>query len=492
MTNEGAGPSRVLLIDLSSLFWTAWHSSSSDAVSEAKSRTLTGVQRCIAAVPQGSLVAICCDSGRSWRKDLLPGYKAQRPEKSHASLGELDKVRERLTADGLLLWGAPTFEADDVIATACEAAFASGHPVTIASADKDLLQLVRPGVNQMRTHDWSTWDFAMVVEKFGVEPAQLGDWLALVGDKSDNITGAPGIGPKSATALLQDNGDLKALYRRLMAGEPVTTPAATKSLRENGDAVDLARKLVSLRSDAPIKFEEIYQRREPAKLVPQEETDMDAQDTEFEEAAPPQDAPKTEVTPTPDVKPPGNGNGNGHASVALVPVKYELALEPTSLGTAHKLAIGLYESRLYQRYNTVEAIWAVIIRGREMGLGALTALDCFHVIEGKPAPHAMLIIARAKDDPDCEYFQCVETNGERATWETKHRRNPQPTRLTYTLKQADAAGLLRESKSGKPSNWHMRPDEMLRKTAGVQLARMEYPSASLGLYAAEELNGEAA
>jgi hypothetical protein len=120
-----------------------------------------------------------------------------------------------------------------------------------------------------------------------------------------------------------------------------------------------------------------------------------------------------------------------------------------------------------------------------MGLGALTSLDAFHNFEGKPLMHAHLIIARAKADPDCEYFQFLGGDHEHAEYETKVRSNPKPTRLRYTIEQAREAGLIRPN-----GNWAKRPDEMLRKTCAVQLARIEYPSAAMGLYCAEEMGVE--
>ena len=152
-----------------------------------------------------------------------------------------------------------------------------------------------------------------------------------------------------------------------------------------------------------------------------------------------------------------------------------------------KMSKALHNSRLYQRFATPEALWAVIIRGREMGMGALTALDNFHVIEGKPTPHAHLLISRAMEDPDCEYFMMTESTDTAAEYVTKHRRHPEPTRLRYTIDEAKAAGMLEVKPGKKPGPWHTRPAEMLRKTCGVQLGRIVYPRAMQGLYAIEEL-----
>jgi hypothetical protein len=116
-----------------------------------------------------------------------------------------------------------------------------------------------------------------------------------------------------------------------------------------------------------------------------------------------------------------------------------------------------------------------------MGLGALTALDTIVMIKGKPALSAHLIIARAKQHPDCLFFQLVSSDDKAATWATQRRGNPEQTRMTYTIEQAQQAGL-----AGR-GNWLTRPAELLRKTAGVQLARAEYPEFLLGAYAQEEM-----
>lgn len=512
----------VMLIDLSSLFWRAWHATKDQEVSEAASITLSMVRRCN---PDGArLVAVCCDSGRSFRKDLLPTYKAQRPEKDALAIGEIERVKDRLRADGYLLWEATGFEADDVIATAAVTAWGIGHNVLIASADKDLLQLVGGGVRVLRTHgaQWDEWGEAKVLEKFGVRPAQFGDWLALVGDPGDGIKGAPGVGPKRATDLLKTSESLSWIWAYLQE-KPLTvgTPGIVKLLTENKDQIILARKLIELRKDVPIRFEDIYQERKPVTTADEDGNDVRDADFSDDAISPPHNgAPPPAVdagkqhaaqaekqatlplrdaqanptapppaaespTSTPPVAPAKKPEPTHVQTTALAPIDHfdEVSLQPNAMTGAWWLANRLYESRMYQRFQTKESMLAVILRGREIGLGALTSLDCWHVIQGRPSPHAWLIVARAKADKDCEYFQCVETTATSATWETKHRRNPKETRLTYTIQQAQAAGLTSND------NWKRRPEEMIRKTAAVQLARLEYPASALGLYAVDELGG---
>ncbi len=264
---------RVVLIDLSSLYRANWHATAAEDVSQAKPRTLEAVKRCV----QGDgLVAICCDVGRPFRMDLFDGYKAKRPEKEDLMLVELAEVKARLRSDGYLLWGVDTFEADDVIATACTQARARGHEVLICSADKDLLQLVDDGVRVLRTHVWGYFGIAEVKEKFGVEPSRLLQWLSLRGDASDGIPGARGIGEVKATQLIATYGTLTALWCEFesAAGEArVSTligKSAAASLKANIDTVQNAAKLIALRADVPINFDDIYGRT-ATKPSPKEE-----------------------------------------------------------------------------------------------------------------------------------------------------------------------------------------------------------------------------
>lgn len=228
-------------------------------------------------------------------------------------------------------------------------------------------------------------------------------------------------------------------------------------------------------------------------------TDVEYDDPRISTAAPAakeetKEDPKAEAAPAqaaPSAGPSSNGTSVGpvtaeQVALTVIPGPFEMQLEPTSLGIAFKLGQALYESRLYTRFPTAQAITAVIVRGREMGIGALTALDCFHVVEGKPYASAHLMIARAKADPDCEYFQLIESTAELATWETKNRRNPKPTRYTYTIGQAIKAGLLMKEKN----NWNTRPEDMLIKTSGAKLAKIEYTSSAIGLTSIEEMGGE--
>lgn len=472
----------LLLIDLSALYWRNWHATADKEVSAAFDATVQKVHQ----LAEGyDYVAVCCDSPPYKRKELLSSYKAQREAAPPLALEQFARVKERLRADAFLLWEAPGYEADDVIAWASSCAV--DFSVTIASADKDLMALVddRRPVSQLNPFDGKTYNVEAVIAKFGVSPEQIPDFLALVGDSSDNIPGAKGIGPVKAAKLLMQYDTLEGV----IAAAPSIGGADGKAILESVEQLRVGRKVIELRTDVPLNFAELFAKREPVAPAHRE------YELETEE-----DADLAELMPS-------SSQGAKSAALALrtdpsrAVVQFEHGLEPQSLNGAYKLARGMVESKLYFKFKNAEAIWAVMIRGREMGIGALTALDCFHVIEGKPALHAHLIVARAKQHPDCEYFQLVESSATSATYVTKRRGNPTETRLTYTLAEAQQAGRAPERMRTSPvwvdghgdrkkdarSQWEKMPAEMIRKSCAVQLARVEYPEAALGLYAVEEL-----
>lgn len=484
---------RVVLIDLSSLYHPAWRASENQPLSVAFQATLDAVTKCAKRDPN-ALVAICLDSRKSWRKELAPTYKAQREKLGNDFYATLDRVKERLRADGYLLLESEGFEADDVIATMTEEAFARGHDVAICSADKDLMQLLRPGVIQLRTHDWSRWTHVEAEAKFGVKVSQIGDYLALVGDPSDNVKGCQDVGAKRAAQMLGAYNDWPGIVKAMEA--KAYTPAITAALQ--GFDYGTARKLVSLRTDVPIKFDDIYQERAVEPLIATEEPPVEethpavaAAEKVFGVKSQAEAQPETvaigELVDLPKPMP-------ANETKALAPAPNP-QLQPNSVQDAYWLAKAMFNSRLYSKFGNPEAILATMIRGKEMGFPVLTSLDLFDVIQGRPALKAVTIQANAERLPDCTYLRMVSSTSTGSTWETKHAKHSEPTTHTYSIEDAAAAGLTAmdivppppANKKDDRGQWDKRRKEMLRKTAMVQLVRMVYPSATLGLYAREEL-----
>lgn len=481
---------KLLLVDYGSLFRMAWHASEGQEVSAAYEKTVAKV-RWLSA--QHDRTVIACDAPPYARKELAPDYKSGREPPTPAMIEQGRRTVERLAADGHLVWRVKGQEADDVIgSTVAWALLNAVGEVTIASSDHDLLQLVDDDakVSQYSFAADKTYRAADVVEKFGVHPRDFADFKALVGDKSDAIAGCPGCGPKTAAKWLMEHGHLAAIASFASAGK-LEPKKVGENMAASIEQVMLARRLVTLRTDLQLPFGDIYKPAVVAPLVETEELDReeDVTDQEVDEVISrptadkpfePQPAPKSEPPPPAELV--LHKNGNGHAALAAAPSDWRLNLEPNDLRSAYVLAKSMVNSRLYTKFANPDAIMAIMLRGREMGLGALESLDSFHLVEGRPTPSAHLLISKAKQHPECEYFQFVAGDDTFAEYVCKRAGNPEPTRLRYTIEQAEKAGLLRRG-----GNWNQRPAEMLRKTCGTQLARIEFPDALGSAYATEEL-----
>lgn len=194
-------------------------------------------------------VAFASDpKGGSFRKTLFPEYKAGRDKQPEDLSAQLPLIAELCEAFGVKQVEVPDFEADDVIASLAATA-PEGAEICIVSTDKDLMQLVRPGVELLDSAKGRRIDAAAVEERFGVPPEKLLDVRSLVGDPSDNIPGVKGIGEKGAAKLILEFGDLDALLER---AEEVKAKRAREGLLEHADDARLSRELSTLRDDVPL------------------------------------------------------------------------------------------------------------------------------------------------------------------------------------------------------------------------------------------------
>jgi len=199
--------------------------------------------------PEVDHVAVILDAGRkTFRNEIYDKYKAHRPEPPEDLIPQFPLIREAATAFGMPSVELAGFEADDLIATYARMAVEAGGTCTIVSSDKDLMQLIRPGVDMMDPMKQRKIGPAEVMEKFGVTPDKVVDVQALAGDSTDNVPGAPGIGVKTAAQLLNEYGDLETLLKR--AGE-IKQPKRRESLEQNAELIRISKKLVQLRDDVP-------------------------------------------------------------------------------------------------------------------------------------------------------------------------------------------------------------------------------------------------
>jgi len=207
------------------------------------------------------LAVILDKSGYSFRNDIYPEYKANRPPAPEDLVPQFPLIRDATRAFSLPCIEEQGLEADDLIATYARAAAARDWDVTIVSSDKDLMQLIGTAhngtgaIDMLDTMKNQRISVAEVEEKFGVPPEKVGDVLALMGDTADNIPGVYGVGPKTATKLIQEHGDLTGA---LDAAAGMKTSKLKERLLEQREMAELSRVLVTLKEDCdlPMPIEE--------------------------------------------------------------------------------------------------------------------------------------------------------------------------------------------------------------------------------------------
>jgi DNA polymerase I len=195
------------------------------------------------------MAVILDKSEQTFRNEMYDQYKAHRPPAPEDLVPQFPMIRDATRAFSIPCIEEEGLEADDIIACYTKAALAKGWEVTIVSSDKDLMQLIEPGVDLLDTMNNRRIGRDEVIEKFGVPPEKLGDVLALMGDSVDNVPGVPGIGPKTASQLIVEYGDLETV---LASTDKITKPKLKQSLIDHAGNARLSRELVRLVCDAPL------------------------------------------------------------------------------------------------------------------------------------------------------------------------------------------------------------------------------------------------
>jgi DNA polymerase-1 len=200
-------------------------------------------------------LAASFDTGKTFRDQLYPEYKATRAKMPEDLRPQIDRIREVVRAFGIPILEAEGFEADDVLGTLARQAAAHGWQALIVSGDRDLLQLVDEKIavrlSGRTLAEAVDYDPARFTEQYGFAPLQLIDYKALVGDKSDNIPGVSGIGEKTATELIRQYGSLDGVYEHL---EEIA-PRWRGKLEAGRDTAQLSRRLATIRTDVPVRLD---------------------------------------------------------------------------------------------------------------------------------------------------------------------------------------------------------------------------------------------
>ncbi|MEO0074155.1 MAG: DNA polymerase I [candidate division WOR-3 bacterium] len=245
---------QLLLVDGHSLIYRSYYAFIRQPLRNSKGVNTSAVfgfantMKKLLAELKPDLCAVAFDApGKTFRDEKFAEYKAQRPPPPSELPGQIPIVKELARAMGLTVFEKQGYEADDIIATLAYRAVGQGFGVTVATADKDMLQLVG---DRIEVYDpWQEKRFTpeAVREKLGVEPAMVPDLLALAGDSIDNVPGVPGVGPKRAQKILERFGSLEAALTQ------------DERVREHAELARLSRELVKLRTDVDIdvRFDEL-------------------------------------------------------------------------------------------------------------------------------------------------------------------------------------------------------------------------------------------
>ncbi|WP_322803418.1 DNA polymerase I [Vibrio alfacsensis] len=264
----------LILIDGSSYLYRAFHAyPGTMSNGEIPTNAVYGVVNMLRSMMRqfaSDRIAVVFDAkGKTFRDDMYPEYKANRPPMPDDLRCQIEPLHNVIRAMGLPLICIPGVEADDVIGTLAYQASQQGMPVLISTGDKDMAQLVDDNITLINTMTNVVMDREGVIEKFGIPPELIIDYLALMGDKVDNIPGVPGVGDKTATALLQGIGSLTKLYENLDDIAALGfrgSKTMAKKLVDNKDNAMLSYELATIKLDVELEeTPESLLKAEPSK-----------------------------------------------------------------------------------------------------------------------------------------------------------------------------------------------------------------------------------
>ncbi|WP_162063612.1 DNA polymerase I [Vibrio taketomensis] len=252
----------LILIDGSSYLYRAFHAypgtmSNGDIPTNAVYGVVNMLRSMMRQFASDRIAVVFDAKGKTFRDDMYPEYKANRPPMPDDLRCQIEPLHNVIRAMGLPLISIPGVEADDVIGTLASQASQQGIPVLISTGDKDMAQLVDENVTLINTMTNVVLDREGVIEKFGIPPELIIDYLALMGDKVDNIPGVPGVGDKTATALLQGIGGLDKLFENLDDIAPLGfrgSKTMAKKLVDNKEDALLSYQLATIKLDVEMAF----------------------------------------------------------------------------------------------------------------------------------------------------------------------------------------------------------------------------------------------
>lgn len=400
-------------------------------------------------------IVVAIDSPPYKRKESYPEYKANRDKPDPEQIGCFSNTINKVLSEGFKIAYAEGWEADDVIASIIEDMTDKGTydpaEVIVYGVDKDLLQVTA-------LCDPMTGEQQTAQSRFGLNPCQIPDYLALIGDKSDNVPHPEGIGDKTAVKLLLEFGSVDEIIKTVeTTPEKFGTSKFLEVLKSSKEILETALSLVVLNHNAPVQYKQ--------------------------EEVKPLDINNITIPENCEVKSLGK-KVEQQTSVVLhtEPTPYRNSLEPVDFQQAWQAASIFNKSGLYPKFKGPEQMIMIIMRGRELGIGATSSLDVIDMIQGKPTMKAAGMLALVMQHKEvCKFIQCVESSSNKSVWKTHRVGYPYETTSEFTIDDADRMGLTSKD------NWRKQPAIMLKWRACSQIIREVYPDIINGLYSVEEL-----
>ncbi|MFT2110449.1 DNA polymerase I [Marinomonas sp. 2405UD68-3] len=263
--------SPMILVDGSSYLYRAFHAipplnTSDGQPTNAIRGVISMIRNLMGRYPDSPMVVIFDAKGKTFRDEIYPEYKAQRPSMPDDLRLQIEPIHKIIGAMGLPLISITGVEADDVIGTIAKIVGETGRDVVVSTGDKDMAQLVTEKVTLINTMTDTTMDIQGVKDKFGIPAELIIDYLALMGDKVDNIPGVPGVGEKTALGLLQGLGGLTSIYERLDEIATLSFRGAktlAKKMAEHKEMAELSYTLATIKCDVEMDFDPLTLKNGP-------------------------------------------------------------------------------------------------------------------------------------------------------------------------------------------------------------------------------------
>ena len=243
----------IILVDGSSYLYRAYHAlppltTSKNQPTGAIKGVISMIKKILIDHPESPLAVVFDAKGKTFRHDMYSEYKANRPPMPEDLVQQIEPIHQIITLMGIKLIMIPGVEADDVIGTLAEQARRKRLDTVISTGDKDMTQLVCKNVSVVNTMSGELLNESGVLKKFGVEPKYITDYLALIGDKSDNVPGVEKVGPKTAVKWLDEFGDIDGIKSN---AESIGGKVG-ENLRASLETLDLAHQLVKIKTDVEL------------------------------------------------------------------------------------------------------------------------------------------------------------------------------------------------------------------------------------------------